>query len=149
MGKDQKILIVEDRKDWVAEFEELLLNDGYTQIVIAHDKVQAMKALKLHHYELVILDLNLLPIAQPWEQYEGIAIVKELAKWPAKSRPAIIVVSGYLNQDTENFLKQQDIIAILRKEKLKDYDFQQAVREGMRLRGKNDNQLQNTCCRRP
>jgi CheY-like chemotaxis protein len=80
------VLVVDDEPHvvWMLRFS--LEAEGY-QTLSACDGREALDELRLHHPELMLLDI-MMPVLDGW------SVLEELRTWPAADRPRVIVVSA-------------------------------------------------------
>lgn len=84
--KKTKILLVDDEKMVVDSLKEFLKKNLVCSIFAAYDGIEAIKQIKKHKFDLVILDIKM-----PGKS--GVEVIKELKK--DDSCPNIIVSSAY------------------------------------------------------
>ena len=81
------VLVVDDNPDITSTLSLLLSSDGY-RTFIAHNGVDAVKAVQKHSPDVVLLDLNL-------PRMSGINACTAIRQLNLTSQPAIIAMTGY------------------------------------------------------
>lgn len=90
-----QILIVDDDKvvcDYILKILKNI-NPDWT-VLLAKNGAEALEKIKSHHYQLVILDLQL-------PDYHGLDICREIRKRYPNEQTRILVLSGFLTPQTE------------------------------------------------
>jgi two-component system cell cycle response regulator DivK len=87
--QNQQILVVDDSEDMRALLERLLERAGY-RVVVAEDGQASLTQAKLHHPDLILMDLSL-PDINGWEA------VGHLRKMPGFRTTPIIAVTAHVS----------------------------------------------------
>lgn len=94
----KRIVLVEDDEDFVA-LVRMILGNGDVDIISATNGVRGLEAIRLHHPDLVILDL-MLPDMHGWEVY-----MRMRSEAETQATPVIILTSQGTRHD-RNFSLQ-------------------------------------------
>ena len=97
-GPKKKIVVVEDDEDFVA-LVRMILSNGEVEIISASSGARGLDAIRLHHPDLVILDL-MLPDMHGWEVY-----MRMRSEAETQDTPVIILTSQGTRHD-RNFSLQ-------------------------------------------
>jgi len=89
-----KILIVDDEKEFAAFLKDRLDLKGHS-VDVAYDGKQAMEAIKLNGYEIVLLDHNM-------PEATGVEVIKYAKANNIKSK--LVVITGY-KESSEYFMR--------------------------------------------
>jgi len=82
-----KIFVVEDEKDVLSMYTDLLVSSGF-EVIDATDGIEAVRKAKEHHWDLLLLDIML-------PHVDGLAILTEVkSKFP--ERP-VLMISNLVN----------------------------------------------------
>lgn len=135
MAHDEgRILIVEDLRDWQIEIQRILHGQYLSQfsysIKIANTLQKARDLLKVHVYDLVLLDLRL----SDWEEenFDGWTLMEPLAKLRKELGTQTIIVSAHgLTDHVRNGFKKYHIHDFIDKKRLEPRAFQKSVEEAV------------------
>src|SRR5438552_15817600 len=85
------VLVVDDEPQvvWVLQFS--LEAEGY-QTYAAHNGLEALEEIAVHHPKLVVLDI-MMPTMDGW------AVLEELMKVPREDRPRVVIVSAFASKN--------------------------------------------------
>ncbi len=103
-----KVLIVDDTRDIVSLFRDVLETRGDCEISVAYSGVEALQSVKAHKPDLIILDV-LLP------DLSGMEVVQALRSEAETSAIPVIMASGVAEAPEEEERKRLGIIEFLRK----------------------------------
>lgn len=83
----EKIMIVDDNKEFLEELEEMLSLSGYNPLVIS-DSTAAFRIARRKKPDLILLDLKM-------AQMNGFDVAQELKQCPETAAIPIVAMSGY------------------------------------------------------
>jgi CheY-like chemotaxis protein len=87
------ILVVDDEPEVASIIKRYLsIYEGFKNIVIAGDGVQAMQKLQNQEFDLIVTDI-ILP------KRDGMTIIDDIRKIPSYAKIKIMIVSGYMSRD--------------------------------------------------
>ena len=112
----KKILIIDDNKDILGIFEQLLLDDGFS-VSTANNGIAGIELFKRESFDLVITDINMPGMS-------GFDVIKRINN--IIMVPIILMSSDYLPVDPDD-VKRLCVSAIISKT-INDYDFCELIR---------------------
>jgi CheY-like chemotaxis protein len=113
----KKILIIDDNKDILVMFEQLLLDEGFS-VSTANNGIAGIELFKRENFDLVITDIYMPGIS-------GLDVVESIRNDIMKV-PIILMSSDYLPVDPDD-VKKLGINAIISKT-INDYDFCELIK---------------------
>jgi CheY-like chemotaxis protein len=113
----KKILIIDDNKDILVMFEQLLLDEGFS-VSTANNGIAGIELFKRENFDLVITDIYMPGIS-------GLDVVESIRNDIMKV-PIILMSSDYLPVDPDD-VKKLGINAIISKA-INDYDFCELIK---------------------
>jgi CheY-like chemotaxis protein len=129
----KKILHLEDDNDWIEIVRNAL--DGY-EVHGAHNLREAVKLYSDQLFEVVILDISLIP--DDSQDIQGEQLLKALEGLQILPGKRIIILSAYLlglaNEDrTRKYFKFYDVMDAIPKQKFDSKEFREIVDEAIRM----------------
>ena len=121
-----KILIVEDRQFWIDTIKTCALKAGGGDIEIAKNEIEVMKKIELSTIDIAVVDLNFSDLMQEEEGYEGINLIKRINQENHETN--IIVVTGYMHFDPEEFGKKYHVEKMFLKSRFEKNGFTNFLR---------------------
>lgn len=112
----KNILIIDDNKDILGIFEQLLLDDGFS-VSIANNGIAGIELFKRESFDLVITDINMPGMS-------GFDVIKRINN--IIMVPIILMSSDYLPVDPDD-VKRLGVNAIISKT-INDYDFCELIK---------------------
>jgi len=88
---EQRILVVDDQRNWREVMESLLTDSGYT-VDTAGSASQAWKLVNANAYDLIIVDVRLVD-SNPFD-IQGVELVERISSQLSRSSP-VVVMTGY------------------------------------------------------
>lgn len=92
----EKIMIVDDNKEFLEELQEMLILTGYNPLVI-NDSTAALDFALKHKPDMILLDLRM-------QGMNGFQVAEQLKRTPKTASIPIIAMSGYFPMDNGSSL---------------------------------------------
>ena len=101
---EEKILIIDDDKDFLAQLKEIIEMSGYTPMVL-DDSTNALKFAKKMDPDVILLDLRM-------DNLDGYEVAEHLQHFPETAKIPIIAMTGYYDEEKHNRLMKASNIQV-------------------------------------
>ena len=128
MDRIKNILILEDRPVWVDMIRQVISEIGNFQISCKVTENDARKKIETDEIDIAIIDLNLSDSIQKNEP-EGLKLIQFIMNQNLQSKPAIIVVTGYIHLNETEFEKKYGVERLFLKSTFEKTEFKQVLED--------------------
>lgn len=96
MNNKNKIIVVDDDKDFLKELEEVLSSRNY-DVRAVNDSQVAVAAARSFRPDVIVLDLKM-------DNINGFQVAQELKKFPETCNTPVIAITGFFNSEGHQML---------------------------------------------